>query len=55
MHGAGFHGGAILQRDGEIIMDISPEFILTGTDAIYVCGTVDAFNGFYEEFAEAVA
>ena len=36
-------------------MDISPEFILTGTDAIYVCGTIDAFNGFYEEFAEAVA
>ena len=29
--------------------------ILTETDAVYVCGTVDAFNRFYEEFAEAAA
>ena len=44
-----------VERAGEIIMDVSPEFILTGTDAVYVCGTVDAFNGFNEEFAAAVA
>ena len=44
-----------VERAGEIIMDVSPEFILTGTDAVYVCGRVDAFNGFNEEFAAAVA
>lgn len=40
-----------VQRAGEVIMDIPEAFILTDTDAVYVCGTVDAFNDFHEEFA----
>lgn len=43
-----------VESAGEVIMDIPPPFVLKGTDAIYVCGTLDAFNGFHEEFAEAV-
>jgi voltage-gated potassium channel len=41
-------------RAGEVIMDIPDSFALTGSDAIYVCGTVDAFNGFHAELAEVV-
>jgi len=34
-------------------MDIPPSSVLTETDAVYVCGTVDAFNGFAEKFSYA--
>ena len=42
-----------VERAGEVIMDIPPSMILTEADAVYVCGTVDAFNSFYDEFAPA--
>ena len=41
-----------VERAGEVIMDIPPSFILSEADAVYVCGTVDAFNSFYDEFAD---
>ena len=36
-------------------MDVPPSFVLTETDAVYVCGTVDAFNVFAEKFSYADA
>jgi Kef-type K+ transport system membrane component KefB/Trk K+ transport system NAD-binding subunit len=42
-----------VERDGKIMMDIPPSFVLNEADAIYVCGTVDAFDRFYEEFTGA--
>jgi K+/H+ antiporter YhaU regulatory subunit KhtT len=42
-----------VERAGEVVMDIPPSFILAEDDALYVCGTVHAFNRFYEEFAES--
>jgi Trk K+ transport system NAD-binding subunit len=42
-----------VERAGEVIMDIPPSFVLSEDDAIYVCGTTDAFDRFYEEFAES--
>ena len=41
-----------VERAGEVIMDIDASLILTAADAVYVCGTVDAFNRFSEEFPE---
>jgi len=40
-----------VDREGEVIMDIPQSFVLTDTDAVYVCGTVDAFRMFSEAFA----
>jgi Trk K+ transport system NAD-binding subunit len=42
-----------VERDGEVLMDIPPSFVLAAEDAFYLCGTVSAFNHFYEEFAES--
>ena len=42
-----------VEREGQVIMDIPPELVLVEGDALYVCGTVDAFDLFYEEFAES--
>ena len=41
------------ERTQEVIMDVPRSFVLTESDALYVCGTVDAFNGFYEAFAKS--
>jgi Trk K+ transport system NAD-binding subunit len=42
-----------IERSGEVLMDIPPELVLEEEDGLYVCGTVDAFDHFYEEFAES--
>jgi Trk K+ transport system NAD-binding subunit len=42
-----------VERSEEVIMDIPPDFILVPGDALYVCGTVDDFDHFYEEFTES--
>ena len=42
-----------VERQGEVVMDFPPGFALTDADAIYVCGTLDAFNGFKQSFALA--
>ena len=39
-----------VERAGEVIMDIPPSFVLTAEDAVFVCGTANAFNRFSEEF-----
>ena len=39
-----------VERGGEAIMDIPDDFVLNEEDSLYVCGTVDAFDHFYEEF-----
>ncbi len=36
-------------------MDIPSEWVLMEGDALWVCGTVDAFDRFYEEFTESAA
>ena len=41
-----------VERGGEIIMDLPPSLEVLPEDAIYVCGTVNAFDRFYGEFAE---
>ncbi|MDP6376069.1 MAG: cation:proton antiporter [Pseudomonadales bacterium] len=42
-----------VERGGEVIGEIPASFVLEDTDAIYVCGTVAAFNGFSDNFAQA--
>jgi Kef-type K+ transport system membrane component KefB/Trk K+ transport system NAD-binding subunit len=42
-----------VERNGETILDVPANFTLVETDEIYVCGTVDAFNGFRQSFALA--
>ena len=45
-------GGTVIavERAEEVIMDIPPELVLKDGDALWVCGTVEAFDRFYEEF-----
>ena len=40
-----------VERAGEIILEIPPSFILSEEDDLYVCGTAEALNRCYEEFA----
>jgi Kef-type K+ transport system membrane component KefB/Trk K+ transport system NAD-binding subunit len=42
-----------VERADEVIMDIPSDFVLRDGDALYVCGTVDNFDHFYEEFTES--
>jgi len=39
-----------VERDGEIVMDIPPSLTLEETDSLYVCGTTNAVNRYYDEF-----
>lgn len=39
-----------VERAGEVIMDISPSLVLAEGDDIYICGTIDGLNRFYEAF-----
>jgi Kef-type K+ transport system membrane component KefB/Trk K+ transport system NAD-binding subunit len=39
-----------VERAAEVIMDFGPEFVLAEDDDIYVCGTVEALNHFYDSF-----
>lgn len=41
-----------VERNGAVIMDLPPEFILGEGDDFYVCGTVDALNRFYEAYQQ---
>ena len=41
-----------VERGGEVIIDIPPTFVVAADDALYICGTVNAFDRFYEHFAE---
>jgi Trk K+ transport system NAD-binding subunit len=41
-----------VERAGEIIMEIPSGFILRADDDIYVCGTVEALNRFYDSFQQ---
>ena len=41
-----------VERDGVIIMDVPTSFSLTADDDIYVCGTVEALNRFYDSFQQ---
>jgi Kef-type K+ transport system membrane component KefB/Trk K+ transport system NAD-binding subunit len=41
-----------VERAGEVIMDIPASFILSEEDALYICGTLDAFDRFHREFSE---
>ncbi|MCZ6887005.1 MAG: hypothetical protein O7H39_00815 [Gammaproteobacteria bacterium] len=44
-----------VERDGELIMDFPPSFVLAAMDTLYVCGTAGAFARYDEAFAEASA
>ena len=39
-----------VERDGQVIMDIPMDFVLSVDDPVYICGTAAAFNRYYEEF-----
>ena len=41
-----------VERDGKIIIDVPTTFVLAENDDIYVCGTVDALNQFYDSFQQ---
>ena len=40
-----------VEREGKVILDFPKTFVLNQSDAIYVCGQVDAFSLLYEELA----
>ncbi|MBD03951.1 MAG: hypothetical protein CME24_06350 [Gemmatimonadetes bacterium] len=39
-----------VERAGEIVMDIAPTFTLSNEDAMYLCGTADAFNRLFDQY-----
>ncbi|MBT6630905.1 MAG: hypothetical protein HOB49_28060, partial [Gemmatimonadetes bacterium] len=39
-----------IERAGEIMMDIPPTFSLVEEDAMYLCGTADAFNRLFDQY-----
>ncbi len=39
-----------VERQGEIVIDGPPDFKLAPDDALYLCGTANAFNRYYEAF-----
>ncbi len=39
-----------VERDGKIVVDGPDDFRLAAGDALYVCGTANAFNRYYEAF-----
>jgi len=41
-----------VERAGEVIMNFAPEFEIDPGDALYVCGTPDAFERFHEAFPD---
>jgi len=41
-----------VEQAGEVIMDIPTSFVLSEDDSLYICGTLDAFDRFYAEFAQ---
>lgn len=41
-----------VERDGEIIQDFAATFVLAEHDDIYVCGSVDALNRFYDAYQQ---
>ncbi len=41
-----------VERQGEILIDFDSGFELSGDDALYLCGTGDAFSRYREAFAE---
>lgn len=34
------------------LMDIPASFVLSDEDALYICGTLDAFDRFHREFSD---
>jgi K+/H+ antiporter YhaU regulatory subunit KhtT len=44
-----------VERAEKVIMDMPREFTLAPGDALYVCGTMDAIDHFYEEFSAATS
>jgi len=44
-----------VERGGEVILDFDDIFEIRAGDAVYLCGTSDAFERFYEAFPEPVA
>ncbi len=42
-----------VERNGEMIMDFDDSLTLTAEDALYVCGTANAFNRYHEQFPGA--
>ncbi len=41
-----------VERQGEILIDFPSDFELSGDDALYLCGTGNAFSRYREAFAE---
>ena len=41
-----------VERAGEMVMDFPPEFRLEDADQIYVCGTIEALNRFYDNYQQ---
>ena len=39
-----------VERQGEILIDFPSDFELSGDDALYLCGTGDAFSRYHEAF-----
>lgn len=42
-----------VERDGETTMDIPESFVLDASDELYICGTANAFDRFFEAFGES--
>lgn len=39
-----------VERQGEVLIDFPPTFELSDDDALYLCGTANAFDRYYEAF-----
>ena len=42
-----------VERGGEMVMDFDESFTLSADDALYVCGTANAFNRYHEQYPGA--
>jgi Kef-type K+ transport system membrane component KefB/Trk K+ transport system NAD-binding subunit len=41
-----------VERAGEVMQEFAPDFVLDAHDEIYVCGTVEALNRFYDSYQQ---
>ncbi len=39
-----------VERAGEVVIELPDDFQLAADDALYLCGTANAFNRYYEAF-----
>lgn len=41
-----------VERQGEVLIEYPSDFELSAADGLFICGTANAFNRYYEAFPE---